>query len=393
MKKAMEDKQKTTGAPEAENPAPEAEQKPQTEAQPEAEPEVEVTVPDAEQPSQEEWAAALKKAVEERDSYKDSYLRAQSEFQNFKRRNATARADAYQDGTREAIAACLPAIDNLELALRHAEEAGEKGAMYEGVKMTLKLMLEACAKAGIAVTVLDRPIPLGGIVDGPMRNVDFASFVAPLNVPFCHGMTPAECAKYIVREELLDVDLTVIKMRDWSHTNRTPWFDFMPPSPAIRSWDSAALYPATVFTEAYPAIDCDRDGALAFRVVGAPWLDIANLLEDFMDPLPACGMGVRPIRYRPVGGKYAGQTINGLLLSVENPDAFYPVTAGSIILAALLHRHGDEMAKNARPEWLDKLVGSTGLRDAIANKNLSDLFQSWIDAQDVYLPTKVDLYA
>ena len=149
MKKAMEDKQKTTGAPEAENPAPEAEQKPQTEAQPEAEPEVEVTVPDAEQPSQEEWAAALKKAVEERDSYKDSYLRAQSEFQNFKRRNATARADAYQDGTREAIAACLPAIDNLELALRHAEEAGEKGAMYEGVKMTLKLMLDSLGKLGL----------------------------------------------------------------------------------------------------------------------------------------------------------------------------------------------------------------------------------------------------
>ena len=33
------------------------------------------------------------------------------------------------------------------------------------------------------------------------------------------------------------------------------------------------------------------------------------------------------------------------------------------------------------------------LRDAIANKNLSDLFQSWIDAQDAYLPTKVDLYS
>ena len=257
---------------------------------------------------------------------------------------------------------------------------------------TLKFMLEACAEAGIAVTVLDRPIPLGGIVDGPMRNVDFASFVAPLNVPFCHGMTPAECAKYIVREEQLDVDLTVIKMRDWSHNDRTPWFDFMPPSPAIRSWDSAALYPATVFTEAYPAIDCDRDGSLAFRVVGAPWLDIANLLDDFMDPLPACGMGVRPIRYRPTGGKYSGQTINGLLLSVETPDAFYPVTAGTIILAAVMQRHNEEIAKDARPEWLDKLVGSTALRDAIAAKNISNIFQTWIDGQDAYLPGKIDLY-
>ena len=115
----------------------------------EAEPEVEVTSPDPSQPSQEEWAAALKKTVEERDSYKDSYLRAQSEFQNFKRRNATARADAYEDGSREAIAACLPAIDNLELALKHAEESGDKGPMYEGVKMTLKLMLESLGKLGL----------------------------------------------------------------------------------------------------------------------------------------------------------------------------------------------------------------------------------------------------
>ncbi len=149
MKKAMEDKQKTpeTQAAEGVSPDTQAGQKPE---QPlEAEPEVEVTSPDPSQPSQEEWAAALKKTVEERDSYKDSYLRAQSEFQNFKRRNATARADAYEDGSREAIAACLPAIDNLELALKHAEESGDKGPMYEGVKMTLKLMLESLGKLGL----------------------------------------------------------------------------------------------------------------------------------------------------------------------------------------------------------------------------------------------------
>ena len=60
---------------------------------------------------------------------------------------------------------------------------------------------------------------------------------------------------------------------------------------------------------------------------------------------------------------------------------------------ALLLRHGDKMAENARVDWLDKLVGSYDLSNAIANKNLSALFQSWIDAQDAYLPTKVDLYA
>ena len=100
-------------------------------------------------PSQEEWAAALSKTVEERDSYKDSWMRTQAEFQNFKRRNATVRADAYEDGTRETIAAVIPAIDNMELALKAAETAGETGAMYEGVKMTLKLLTEALGKMGL----------------------------------------------------------------------------------------------------------------------------------------------------------------------------------------------------------------------------------------------------
>ena len=104
---------------------------------------------DTETPTQEEWAEALRKTVEERDGYKDSWMRTQAEFQNFKRRNATVRADAYEDGSREAIAAVLPALDNMELALKAAEKAGETGAMYDGVKMTLKILTDALGKLGL----------------------------------------------------------------------------------------------------------------------------------------------------------------------------------------------------------------------------------------------------
>ena len=105
---------------------------------------------DTETPTQEEWAAALKKTVEERDSYKDSLLRSQAEFQNYKKRNASVRAEAYEDGVRETIFACLPAIDNLELALKHAESQGETGGVYEGVKMTLKQLTDSLGKLGLS---------------------------------------------------------------------------------------------------------------------------------------------------------------------------------------------------------------------------------------------------
>ncbi len=257
---------------------------------------------------------------------------------------------------------------------------------------TLKLVLEAATDAGLPVTVLDRPIPLGGIVDGPGRTMEFASFVAPLDIPLCHGMTPGECAKYIVREQRLDLDLTVIKMKGWSHSSRNPWPNFVPPSPAIRSWDSAALYPTTVFTEAYPALDCDRDGPLAFRVLGAPWIEAAALLDDFSELLPSCGMGARPIKYRPVGGRYAGMLLDGLLFSIEQPDAFYPVTAGALVFASLWRRHRNDLRVDARPEWMDKLTGSTRLRESLHGDALNQLLQTWIEEQEPYLEKKVDLY-
>ena len=99
-----------------------------------------------------EWQAALELAVKQRDELKDSLLRAQADFQNFKRRNQTARSDGYQDGVREAIAAMLPAIDNLERAIDAAEktEDGESGtaALAEGVKMTLNTLFDSLKRFG-----------------------------------------------------------------------------------------------------------------------------------------------------------------------------------------------------------------------------------------------------
>ena len=98
--------------------------------------------------SAEEWQAALELAVKQRDELKDSLLRTQADFQNFKRRNQTSRADGYADGVREVIAAMLPAIDNLERAIDAAEKAEGGEALAEGVKMTLNTLTESLKRFG-----------------------------------------------------------------------------------------------------------------------------------------------------------------------------------------------------------------------------------------------------
>lgn len=98
----------------------------------------------------EEWQAALEIAVKQRDEYLDSLRRVQADFQNFKRRNSTARSDGYEEGAREVVAAMLPVIDNLERAIDAAVKAGDEGSpMLEGVKMVLKSMLESAGRFGL----------------------------------------------------------------------------------------------------------------------------------------------------------------------------------------------------------------------------------------------------
>lgn len=115
------------------------EQEPQSEAAPEEEP----------QPTAEEWKKALETAVKQRDEYLAMAQRAQADYQNFKRRNSASRADAYDDGVRETLAALLPTVDNLERAVAAAADLPEEDPMLAGVKMTLKQMGEAMSKLGL----------------------------------------------------------------------------------------------------------------------------------------------------------------------------------------------------------------------------------------------------
>lgn len=101
------------------------------------------------QPEMDALRDALKKAEAQRDEYLRIAQRTQADFANYKRLNVSAKADAYDDGVRDTIAALLPTVDNLERALEAAKKAGEAGALTDGVEMTLKQALAALQKLGL----------------------------------------------------------------------------------------------------------------------------------------------------------------------------------------------------------------------------------------------------
>ena len=115
--------------------------------------------PEAEAPAEapaEEMKAEeedpAQKALDEANAKAAEYLqlaqRVQADFENFRRRNETVRADAYADGRKDVAAVMLPVLDNLERAVEAAAGSQDE-ALKNGVEMVLKQMTDAYGKLDV----------------------------------------------------------------------------------------------------------------------------------------------------------------------------------------------------------------------------------------------------
>lgn len=108
--------------------------------------------------------AALDAANAKADEYLAMAQRIQADFENFRRRNETVRADAYADGRRDVAGQMLSVLDNLERASAAAENTQDE-ALKNGVELVLKQMNEIYRK--LDVTPIDR---LGEKFDPNLEN-------------------------------------------------------------------------------------------------------------------------------------------------------------------------------------------------------------------------------
>lgn len=99
----------------------------------------------------QEQAVQLKERFDALQKQCDDYLqtaqRVQAEFDNFRRRTATTRADALAEGARDAVKELLVAMDSLERAVDAA--AAEKTPLAEGVALVQRQFTDAFAKLGV----------------------------------------------------------------------------------------------------------------------------------------------------------------------------------------------------------------------------------------------------
>lgn len=92
----------------------------------------------------EEQLEAAKKEVEQ---YKDKYLRAVAEFDNYRKRTLKEKAELLLNGSEKAVCAFLPILDDFERAI--ADKTEDVNAIKEGVRIIFNKFNKTLESLGV----------------------------------------------------------------------------------------------------------------------------------------------------------------------------------------------------------------------------------------------------
>lgn len=274
-------------------------------------------------------------------------------------------------------------LDEIDVMVYDIQDVGSR---YYTFVWTMVLAMRACAAAGKAFCVLDRPNPLDGThIEGGAIAAGYESFVGLVSCPNRHGLTAGEIARWRHAVEKLDLDLAVISMRGWQRDMRfdhtgLPW---VLPSPNMPTPDTALVYPGMCLVEGTELSE-GRGTTRPFELSGAPYLDGHRLAAD-LTAMQLPGVKLRPAVFTPMFQKHHARPCGGVQLHVTNPETFRPYLTGVAFLKASYDQSPASFRWREKAyEFVDKipaidlLAGSDALRKGIeAGASLADLSARW----------------
>ena len=226
-------------------------------------------------------------------------------------------------------------LKRLDAVVIDLADAGVRFYTYE---TTMGYFLEAAAKAGIEVVVLDRPNPItGSLVEGPVSEEGRESFTNYSAEPVRHGMTMGELARMFNAERQIGARLTVVPMEGWQ---RGDWFDstgvaWVNPSPNLRDLNEATVYPGVGMVEG-ANVSVGRGTDTPFEVVGAPWIK-GREFAAYLNARAIQSVRFVPVSFTPSSSNYAGERCEGVNLVVLDRNLLDATEIG-IELASALHK-------------------------------------------------------
>lgn len=277
----------------------------------------------------------------------------------------------------------LDVIKNLDAVVIDIQDAGVRFYTYE---TTMGYFLEAAAKTGVEVIVLDRPNPItGSFVQGPVSEAGRESFTNYWTLPIRHGMTLGELAKMFNADRNINARLTIVPMEGWL---RGDWFDstglaWVNPSPNLRSVTEATLYPGVALIEG-TNVSVGRGTDAPFELVGAPWIK-SRELATYLNAREVAGVRFVPMTFTPTASNYAGQKCEGVNLILTDRNALDAPELG-IELAAALKKLYPMDYKMER--MMELLANQAAYDDLSAGKDPRRIAQDWQEELEKFEATR-----
>jgi uncharacterized protein YbbC (DUF1343 family)/CubicO group peptidase (beta-lactamase class C family) len=279
------------------------------------------------------------------------------------------------DAARRPPVDVLKGLDAVVIDLQNA------GARFYTYETTVGYFLEAAAKAGTEVVVLDRPNPItGSFVQGPLSDAP-ATFTNYFPIPIRHGMTIGELAQMFNQERGIHARLRVVPMEGWL---RGDWYDstaltWVNPSPNLRNLTEATLYPGVAVIEG-ANVSVGRGTDTPFEVVGAPWVK-GKELAAYLNGRMISGVRFVPVTFTPASANFAGERCEGVNLIATGRNLLDAPELG-IELAAALHKlHPNDF----KLEKIAPLLANQAVFDSLTEgRDPRRIAQDWQESIDKF---------
>lgn len=279
--------------------------------------------------------------------------------------------------TRHPTAQMLAGIDVLVFDI---QDVGARPYTYVS---TMAYAMQSAKQFGKEIWVLDRPNPIGGVrVEGPVLEPPYASFIGLYPIPERHGLTIGELAQMYNDHFAIGANLRVVKMRGWSR--EMLWADtrlrWTPTSPNVPYAFTPLVYLATGLIDeggVNNGVGTDRP----FEYAGGYGFDAAAYART-LNARGIPGARFEEADWVPTRGFWAGKTLAGVLIHVDDPHGFANVRTAVELLAAARAQGRLHVAHAAN---FDRDWGTAGVRLALLDgADPDDIVGSWESGLTAY---------
>ena len=229
--------------------------------------------------------------------------------------------------------------------------------------------MQACARWGKSLVVLDRPNPIGGhVAEGICLDETLSSLVGEYAIPLRYGLTIGEFAQYINTEKNFGCDLHIVTCEGWT---RDMWFDatglpWVLPSPNLPTpVDSTLHYLASCNFEGTNVSE-GRGTTRPFEFVGAPFLDNKEL-EYRLNAYGLPGVHFRRCCFTPTFEKHKGERCFGVQLHLTDRNVYRPVETGLYLFKTIREIGGEDFKLLNEGKHLCHLYGGREILDLSFN--------------------------